>query len=61
VPEIAGVWSLPDGRIGAIAIPGLTWREEHDHRSVPPELLIFSNVAGVWLVDYSHNIESIQQ
>jgi hypothetical protein len=58
-PDIVGVWSLPDGRVASIAVPGLTWREENDSRSVPPELLILSNVDGIWLVNYSHPFKSI--
>jgi hypothetical protein len=57
-PEIAGVWSLPDGRVAAIAVPRQTWREEQDGKSVPPELLICAIVDGRWFVDYSHAIDS---
>jgi hypothetical protein len=58
-PDIVGVWKLPDGRVAAIIVPGLRFREIHvsDWRD-PPELFIFSNVDGKWLVDYFHTIRN---
>jgi hypothetical protein len=58
-PEIVGVWNLPDGRVAAIAITGMSQREElssGQHGS--PELVILSNVDGGWLIDYSHAIST---
>lgn len=51
-PELIGAWSLPDGRVAALIVPGPSVADlDSPVLGLPPEFYLFAQVGERWLVD----------